>query len=121
MRTKTEEEVLLSESSDMPEINETGDKFTRDDSYVSPPKVSKSTILLLGFFLFGLALVWPPLILLFTYLASVIIPYSYRDNDDPSTRRQLLLKFEKEDRASDGLRKLPDDVCLEDDYWVNKR
>ena len=85
------------------------------------PAVERLTILGIGLALFAMAIIWPPLILLVTYVASFLFPYSFRDNDDAMSRRQLLDNFEKEDRVSDCLREIPDDVHMETGYWTNSR
>jgi hypothetical protein len=44
--------------------------------YEPPPVVDQSTVLIVGFLIFGLAVLWPPLILLVAYVASKLVPYS---------------------------------------------
>jgi hypothetical protein len=44
--------------------------------YEPPPVVDQSTILIIGFLIFGLAVLWPPLILLVAYVVSKLVPYS---------------------------------------------
>ena len=85
------------------------------------PAIQRSTVLLVGFGIFVLAMLWPPLILLATYVASILLPYSFRVNDDGASRRKLLHRFEKEDRVSDSMREVPEDVHLESGYWTNAR
>jgi hypothetical protein len=94
---------------------------SREDTYVAPPLVGPTEILIAGSVLFGLALVWPPLILLVAYLISKLVPYCYRVTDDASKRRQLITKFEKEDQVSAHLRVIPPDVNIEQKYWTNSR
>jgi hypothetical protein len=108
----------ISEKSDSDIVDE---ESLRDEAYVPPPLVTRSTILITGFILFVVAMIWPPLLLLATYLASLIIPYSYRLNDDATMRRHLLHKFEKEDTVSAYLWELPEDVLLQEKYWTNSR
>ena len=94
----------------------------QDEALNDPkPSIERRTVVMLGVALFVLALIWPPLILLVTYVASVLIPYSFRVNDDAAARRQLLAKFEKEDTLSASMREIPDDVNLKTSYWINSR
>jgi hypothetical protein len=44
--------------------------------YEPPPVIEQSTILIIGFLIFGLAVLWPPLILLVAYIVSKLVPYS---------------------------------------------
>ncbi len=44
--------------------------------YEPPPVVDQSTVLIIGFLIFGLAVLWPPLILLVAYVCSKLVPYS---------------------------------------------
>lgn len=44
--------------------------------YEPPPIVDQSTVLIIGFLIFGLAVLWPPLILFVAYVCSKLIPYS---------------------------------------------
>jgi hypothetical protein len=91
------------------------------DAYVPPPVINQSTILAIGFFLFVLASLWPPLILLFAYVASKLVPYSFRVNDDATTRRQLFAEFSREDDLPEEFKHVPSHVKLEESYWVNGR
>jgi hypothetical protein len=104
-----------------PSSASTEEFISREDTYVADPLVGPSEILIAGFVLFGLALVWPPLILVGAYLISKLVPYCYRVTDDSSKRRQLLTKFEKEDQVSAHLRIIPSDVNIEQKYWINSR
>lgn len=97
-------------------------KVLQDEALNDPtPSVDRFTIAMAGIALFILATIWPPLILLVTYLASILIPYSFRINDNATTRRQLIDKFEKEDDLSASMREIPDDVQLKSSYWINSR
>jgi len=73
--------------------NNNDDTRRWSEPYEPPPIVTQSTVLAFGFFLFALASLWPPLILLVTYLLSKLVPYSFRINDDASTRRQLYREY----------------------------
>jgi hypothetical protein len=90
--------------------------------YCPEPVVSQSAILYAGLAAFALALLWPPLLLLAAYLASKLVPYSYRRNDEGSARRRLYREFS---RAENGHPKCfsspPDSVRIRESYWVNGR
>lgn len=89
--------------------------------YHPAPVVDQITILVWGFVLFGLSLIWPPLILLFAYGASKLIPYSFRTNDCPATRRKLFAEFVQQATLPDSYRLLRNRVKLVDSYWSNQR
>ena len=94
----------------------------QDEALNDPkPSIERHTVVMVGVALFVLAMIWPPLILLVTYVATVLIPYSFRVNDNATARRQLLAKFEKEDTISASMREIPDDVNLKSSYWINSR
>ena len=133
-RTLVQEEITLTDTS--PTVSTTDDVVMKseepvftsmehqevvEEPYEPPPVISRSSIVISGSILFLLAKVWPPLLLIVTYIVSLIIPYSYRTNDDATTRRQYFTKFENEDQVSAHLRALPADVKLEERYWTNPR
>lgn len=90
-------------------------------AYVPPPLFSQASVLLVGCFIFILATVYPPLILLLAYIASKLIPYSFRVNDDAASRRRLFAEFIKQDDLPDEFKQLPSFIQLEESYWVNSR
>lgn len=90
--------------------------------YECPPVVNRSTILAAGLFIFGLAMIWPPLILLFAYIASKLIPYTFRENDDAAMRRELYSQFvQDEDHLPDKFVQRFQTVNIEESYWTNER
>lgn len=89
--------------------------------YHPPSLISQSSILIVGFVSFLLAYLWPPLILLLAYLASLLIPYSFRVSDDPSVRRREFHTFIQNKELPLRLRQVPDNVTLEESYWQNSR
>ena len=89
--------------------------------YEPPPVVNQSTIILIGAFVFVLAMIWPPLILFFSYLISKLIPYSCRVNDDASKRRQLFAEFSRDEDQPENFRHIPDHIELKESYWINQR
>jgi hypothetical protein len=92
------------------------------EPYEPPPVVNQSTVLTFGFLIFGLAVLWPPLILLVAYIVSKLIPYSFRVNDDAAQRRLLCHDFHTDTEATpDSFRNIPNHIGYEEAYWVNQR
>ena len=89
--------------------------------YDAGPVINQSTILAIGIFVFGLATIWPPLILLFAYVASKLIPYSFRVNDTVTERRKLFADFASQDNLPAEFKHIPDYIHLQESYWVNAR
>jgi hypothetical protein len=89
--------------------------------FVPPPLISKSAILTVGFGLFLLAYLWPPFILLLAYVASLFVPYAFRKTDEAHTRRVLYAEFMKNPKVPFELKRPPDDIILNEQYWVNSR
>lgn len=92
------------------------------------PCISSTTILATGFCIYACAIIWPPILLLFTYLLSKFIPYCFLCNDEAVSRRKLWKKMEARAKYSgpnDEHYKIlfPDEkeVILEEKYWVNER
>jgi hypothetical protein len=98
-----------------------------DRPYDCPPKLHHHVIWMLGLFVFVLALLWPPLILLWTYLASKLIPYTIRENDDAARRRELYSQFVNPEinahyeELPEKFRNIHQYVDLEESYWTNER
>ena len=86
--------------------------------YEPVPVIKQSTILGIGFGIFLLANLWPPLILLVAYVVSLLVPYSFRTNDDATSRRRLYREFRTNECVSSFL---GDDIVLDESYWVNRR
>lgn len=82
-------------------------------------RVTGLKIFTIGCLLFGLALTYPPLLLLVTIILSIIIPYSFRENDDGESRRRLWMEFLKKDDLPEEL-KYKNGV-MEERYWMNDR
>lgn len=90
--------------------------------YDPAPVVDQSTILWVGLVLFVLATVWPPLLLLVAYIASKLIPYSFRVNDDPVVRRRLFAEFAStQEDLPRAFKQTPDHLDVQHGYWTNKR
>ena len=102
-------------------VSELPSKSPWSKPYVPPPVVDQSTVLAIGFFIFALAMIWPPLILLFTYVASKLLPYSFRVNDDPTKRRILFTEFAKDEDLPEDFRETPEEIHLEEGYRENAR
>mmetsp|Transcript_9921 Transcript_9921/g.27112 ORF Transcript_9921/g.27112 Transcript_9921/m.27112 type:complete len:370 (-) Transcript_9921:303-1412(-) len=94
---------------------------SRDDSYDAPPLVSTQTVFAIGIFVYILASIWPPSLLILTVFVWKLTTYSLRINDEGASRRMLLHEFEKNDKVSDHLREIPSDVSVTQGYWTNSR
>ena len=91
-------------------------------AYDPKPIVSQSSILLIGFILFILATIWPPLLLLVAYIASKLVPYSFRVNDDPAVRRRLFAEFASQaEDLPEAFKQPPKHLDVQHGYWTNKR
>lgn len=126
-RRKTVDKVPLSTRDETPEI----DASSLDSEAVAPrwknvyqpaPIVEQSIVLAAGLAIVALAYLWPPLLLLVAYLASKIVPYSFRTNDEGSSRRKLYREFcnEAED-LPERFANIRDYVNYTEGYWVNRR
>ena len=93
----------------------------RQVTYVAAPLIAPWTIRAIGATIFGLAYLWPPLILLATYLASFVLPDWFRVNDDSTARRRLVEEFLENDTFTTSFREVPDGVHVEESYWKNRR
>ena len=91
------------------------------NEFEPPPLVTRGTVLALGVFMFVLAMIWPPLLLVLAYVASLVIPYSYRVNDEAAARRMMVHKFMQEDQISKDRSVLHENVDLQSGYWMNQR
>lgn len=110
------------EASSSEEWHASAEEKIADDGYIPPPVVSRSTILVIGFGVFALAMIWPPLILMVTYLLSLLIPYSWRINDDATSRRRLFHEFRRQQQYLPPEFQMNDpDVVVDERYWVNAR
>jgi hypothetical protein len=56
-----------------------------------------------------------------TYIASKLIPYSFRENDEASNRRQLYHEFCKEEDLPENFKSIPDTIHVTEEYIVNER
>lgn len=83
------------------------------------PRITSNKIITIGGLLFGLALLWPPLLLFVTAILSLTVPYAFRENDDGESRRRLWAEFLKRDDLPEVLR--CKEVDLDERYWMNDR
>ncbi|KAL3800223.1 hypothetical protein ACHAW5_009230 [Stephanodiscus triporus] len=105
------------------------------DDFPVRPRVDGFTILSFGILAYALSLIWPPLLLVVSCALAMIVPYSFRENDDAESRRRMWTEFMKNRRDDDGLL-LPDGLLGRDDhdyddaddgidvtegYWTNRR
>jgi hypothetical protein len=88
---------------------------------MASPLIHGSLIWGIGLVLFGLAMIWPPLLLVMTSIAATFIPYAFHETDDASRRRYLLHEFDRNDHVSAPRREIPENVRLETGYWTNAR
>ncbi|KAL3816952.1 hypothetical protein ACHAXA_001780 [Cyclostephanos tholiformis] len=84
------------------------------------PRINGITILVIGFALYAISLVCRPLLLALSCVLAVIVPYSYRENDDALSRRILWTEFLDRDDLPRQLRE-SDGVTIEEGYWINRR
>lgn len=90
--------------------------------YQAESVVSQYTILSIGAFVFLLAVIWPPLILLLAYVVAKVVSYSFRVNDSATHRRKLFHDFcQTADQLPEHFTRLRSNVLLEDDYFVSPR
>jgi hypothetical protein len=119
-RKRTMERFPKLQSSDELSVDSTASaKWSQP--YEPPPLVDRSTVLLAGVILFALAMIWPPLILFVAYMCSKIIPYSFRVNDDPATRRRLFAEFKGQDDLPNRFKLPSSDIEIQHGYWTNRR
>ena len=80
---------------------------------------SSSWIIMIGFVVYYLALVYPPAILVVTVVLAKMIPYMYRKNDCPEARRKAWKQWVERDAPP--IWHSPSDVIVEEKYWENGR
>lgn len=88
-----------------------------------PPRITQTRCLAIGFSIFIVASIWPPLVLLATFVLSQLLPYMLRVNDDPESRRRFYREFQKrqDPKIPDEWINTPKDIVLKERYWVNDR
>jgi len=89
------------------------------DSEFPRPRITSIKILTIGGLIFGLALIWPPLLLLVSAILSITIPYAFRENDDGESRRRMWNEFVKKDDLPEELK--CKEVDMEERFWMNDR
>jgi hypothetical protein len=91
---------------------------------VGVPVLDRGTILAVSVLVFGLANIWPPLILIAAYsICGLLIPYLFRENDSAAVRRELFAQFcqDQDECLPDRFRNIRNYVNLEESYWTNER
>lgn len=83
------------------------------------PRITSLKILTIGVLVFGLALIWPPLLLLVSVILSITIPYAFRENDCGESRRRLWNEFAKKDDLPEEMK--CKEVDREEMFWINDR
>ena len=88
-----------------------------------PPSITQTRCLAIGFGIFIVASIWPPLVLLAAFVLSQFLPYMLRVNDDPESRRRFYREFQKrqDPQIPEEWRATPEDIILKERYWVNDR
>lgn len=105
---------------------ESDDDDNNDDGrwnhvYNSPPIISQNQILVFGIILFTLSYIWRPMIMILFYVASIFIPYAFRQNDDAVFRRIEFKKFMKCKKHSNILHNIQNYCHFQERYWENDR
>lgn len=97
-------------------------KHATPEPFVPPPLVNQPLILAAGLAFLLVANLGPILIGVTALALSIFLPYCYRTTDYPEERRRLYHEFQQ---RSDPLIKkvlsVPDEVNLEERYWINSR
>lgn len=140
----TMKKTIESDASNTTSDDETNIGKMNTASFLAPrdmealkPSIGPNSIIAIGFTLYLCAIIWPPLLLLLTYILSKLIPYCFLKNDDAVTRRKLWRTMEfqaREGQRLDGTKNnylqrerfkilFPDTklINLEENYWVNER
>lgn len=99
----------------------TSRKRCQVQTYEPPPLFSTTVVFVFGVTIVVLSNIWTPLALVFVWCAARLQRYFFRVNDDPTTRRRLLKEFQRKDQLTAPLRQVPDDIKVEEAYWVNRR
>ena len=89
----------------------------------SKPKISSVPVFLTGFSVYVLAVLWPPSILIITFILSKIIPYFFRVNEYGDWRRALWKPWSMDEARPDEWK--PENISkvmiLKEEYWQNQR
>lgn len=101
------------------------DLYLVNRKYVPQPVIYQSSILTCVVILLALAYIWPPLILVVSFIASRLIPYCFRTNDDATERRKLYQEFRHCKQNAEWLPPefctTPSDIQMEEKYFINAR
>jgi hypothetical protein len=121
LRTNKQDDVPLSDVASVEStlVEDLPSRFCQ--AFDPAPIIPQSAVLGFGVLIYFLVMIWPPLILLVAYIFSKLIPYSFRENDEASSRRQLFHEFMKEDDLPENFKAIPDHICLEEQFIVNDR
>ena len=83
--------------------------------------VKPQTFLVWGAILYGMALIHPALLLLFSFALAQFVAPLYRSNDSGEARRRKWKEMISDDRFKPDWFDPPEDVDFNDGYWVNGR
>eukprot|EP00521_Asterionellopsis_glacialis_P012182 CAMPEP_0195306774 /NCGR_PEP_ID=MMETSP0707-20130614/37371_1 /TAXON_ID=33640 /ORGANISM="Asterionellopsis glacialis, Strain CCMP134" /LENGTH=387 /DNA_ID=CAMNT_0040371001 /DNA_START=14 /DNA_END=1177 /DNA_ORIENTATION=+ len=88
-----------------------------------PPRITQTHFLTIGFSVYVIASIWPPLLLIATFFLSQFVPYCVRVNDDPESRRRFYREFQKRNdpNVPKDWQHTPPDIVLKERYVVNDR
>ena len=90
-------------------------------TYEPPPLFSTTAVFVFGATIVLLSNIWSPLALVFVWCTARLQRYFFRVNDEPTARRRLLKEFQRKDQLTAPLRQVPNDIKVEEAYWVNRR
>ena len=99
----------------------TSRKRRQVQTYEPPPLFSTTVVFVFGATIVLLSNIWTPLALVFVWCAARLQRYLFRINDEPTARRTLLKEFQRKDQLTAPLRQIPNDIKVEEAYWVNRR
>ncbi|GMI11938.1 hypothetical protein TrVE_jg12545 [Triparma verrucosa] len=83
--------------------------------------ISSTTVCLWGVFLYVVAQIYPPLILVVAFVASKFTSAVYKSNDSGENRRKAWTKMISDPSTCPDWFETPSDISYEESYWVNSR
>lgn len=89
----------------------------------SKPWVTSTPILIAGTFIYLLARLWLPSLLILTLILSKFIPHFFRLNDHGDTRRRLWKSWSMDEERPDEWKpeSIDKNMILKESYWMNQR
>jgi len=83
--------------------------------------VKPQTFLIWGAILYGMAMIHPALLLLFSFALAQFVAPLYRSNDSGEARRRKWKEMISDDKFKPAWFDPPEDIDFNDGYWVNGR